>query len=169
MQKTFVTLIRPSYVTPLKMMHSTRGILPIGLAYVAGSLKQEGHQVDCIDGLGEAFDQITPFEDSNFVVNGLTNELFSEFSNLIKEIKKDHNVSGLILKSSLPNTFSAGLDLKYVQIGKNENKNEAEKRLKLYFRNFSKMIKELANFPHPVVSLIGGFAPAGNVLKILNN
>lgn len=46
---------------------------PLGLAFIASSLREAGHQVFIIDSIGEAPNQINPLHE-NYVSNGLTHE-----------------------------------------------------------------------------------------------
>lgn len=73
-----VTLIRPPYVTPKKSVFGNRGVLPIGLAYLNGSLRELGAKVTCIDAFGEDLENFYPIENTEFLVNGLSdNEIIS--------------------------------------------------------------------------------------------
>lgn len=65
-----VTLIRPPMVLS-RMAHTTPTCPPIGLAYLAGSLRAAGHQVDVVDAVGEGLDAFVPLG-SRFLVHGLS-------------------------------------------------------------------------------------------------
>lgn len=54
-----VALVRPPVLQMKKSLSSYGAILPIGLAYVAAVLKQEGYRLQVIDAPGEAIDQVT--------------------------------------------------------------------------------------------------------------
>lgn len=54
-----VTLIRPPFVTPLDMVNQQEGTAPLGMAYLAGSLKAAGHDVRAIDAFGEDVNRLT--------------------------------------------------------------------------------------------------------------
>lgn len=68
---SFFTLIRPSMVV-LRLVQSRSTCPPLGVAYLAGSLKAAGHQVDVIDAVGEAIFQILPFNEGKDFFHGLT-------------------------------------------------------------------------------------------------
>lgn len=48
-----VTLIRPPVVAPIDTVNQQVGTPPLGMAYLSGSLKTQGHHVTSIDALGE--------------------------------------------------------------------------------------------------------------------
>ena len=58
---TTVTLIRPPVVVPVDSFAYVAPIPPIGLAYIAGALRQAGHVVHVVDATGEAPEQTTDF------------------------------------------------------------------------------------------------------------
>ncbi len=47
---------------------------PIGIAYLAASVRAAGHNVDVVDGVGEAIEQVYYFGIKNLYVNGLTHQ-----------------------------------------------------------------------------------------------
>lgn len=47
---------------------------PIGIAYIAASLRQAGHHVTVVDAIGEGIDNIYPYRDKGLFVNGLSKE-----------------------------------------------------------------------------------------------
>ena len=55
------TLIRCPQIFP-KFVSAAYAVPPIGLAYVAASLLEAGHEVQIIDPTGEAIDQFTPLD-----------------------------------------------------------------------------------------------------------
>lgn len=68
-----VAIIKPPLVVPTDHVASQSGIPPIGVAYLAGSLKAAGHEVQVIDAHGEDLDRHTRLRDpSILLVNGLT-------------------------------------------------------------------------------------------------
>ena len=67
-----IVLIRSPITFPVDAFHGHEGVPPLGLAYLAGSLKAEGHQVTCIDGLGEQPNHFTKLPELNLMINGLT-------------------------------------------------------------------------------------------------
>jgi len=66
-----VTLIRPPTVVA-KWAHTTPTCPPIGLAYLAASLRQAGHKVEVIDAVGEGIFQMLPVGDKRFLAHGLS-------------------------------------------------------------------------------------------------
>ncbi len=68
------TLIRCPQ-TLAKYVSAAYALPPIGLAYVAASLRQAGHEVEIIDVTGEAIDRFTPIDESGVLLRrGLTDE-----------------------------------------------------------------------------------------------
>lgn len=72
-----------------KWAHTTPTCPPIGLAYIAGALIEDGYQVDVIDAVGEAPDQMLPSTDSRFLLHGLCDE------EIILRIHQDTQVVGI--------------------------------------------------------------------------
>lgn len=72
-----VTLIRGPFVVPKGTLNN-EPTPPIGLAYIAGSLKQAGFKMKGIDSSGEAIDRITPIPDSRLQYQGLGIEEIKE-------------------------------------------------------------------------------------------
>lgn len=68
----FVTLIRPPNVLPANSHQAQQGVPPLGLAYLAGSLRSAGFAFCCIDGTGEKLQHYHRIRD-NFLGHGLTN------------------------------------------------------------------------------------------------
>jgi|TARA_B100001964_G_scaffold232313_1_gene287982 radical SAM superfamily enzyme YgiQ (UPF0313 family) len=66
-----LVLLRTQMIVP-KWGHTDSICPPLGLAYVAATLKQSGYQVRCIDALGEAPLQKTVSENNKFMYFGLT-------------------------------------------------------------------------------------------------
>ena len=64
--ETKLALFRPPMVVP-KWGHVDTICPPLGLAYVAASLRQAGYKVGCVDALGEAPLQRIISEDKKFV------------------------------------------------------------------------------------------------------
>ena len=65
-----VSLIRPPVVVA-KWAHTTPTCPPIGLAYIAGTLRDDGHTVLVVDMVGNAPDQMLPLaEENQFLVHG---------------------------------------------------------------------------------------------------
>ena len=59
---TKVTLIRPPIVVFPRSLSSYGPVPPLGLAYIAAVLRESGHDVEVIDGSGEAIHQWSDFE-----------------------------------------------------------------------------------------------------------
>lgn len=68
-----VTLVRPSMVV-VRLVQARSTCPPIGVAYLAGSLRAAGHQVEVIDAVGEAIFQIKPYDGGQNFFHGLTIE-----------------------------------------------------------------------------------------------
>lgn len=62
MNVTHVALIRPPVVVFPRSLSAVGPTPPVGLAYVAGALRNAGHEVQVVDGAGEALDQLSDFE-----------------------------------------------------------------------------------------------------------
>lgn len=113
-----LTLIRPPMVHPTSFMSFTKGIPPIGLAYVAGGLEKAGIEYDLIDAIGEGINSTYTISDKHLIMRGLTfDEILSRISFdakyiclscmftvewslhelLIKRIKKEYPASIIIL------------------------------------------------------------------------
>lgn len=67
-----IILIRPPTVFPRVAFNTSQGVPPIGLAYLSGSLRQSGYDVEIIDAFGEDVYKISEIPDTPFVVNGIT-------------------------------------------------------------------------------------------------
>lgn len=69
-----VALVRPPVLQMKKSLSSYGAILPIGLAYVAAVLRQEGYPLQVIDAPGEAIDRFTTIDSpiGELSMNGLT-------------------------------------------------------------------------------------------------
>ena len=70
-QSARVVLIRPPRLLSRSGLNANSPVPPLGIAYLAAALKAAGFPVTCIDACGEAPDQILPFDDLPFLVNGL--------------------------------------------------------------------------------------------------
>ncbi|MBM3245546.1 MAG: cobalamin B12-binding protein, partial [Candidatus Omnitrophica bacterium] len=66
-----VVLIRPPFLLPSVVFNTTPGVPPIGIAYLAGSLKAAGHKVQIIDSFGASPDRIKPIGVKNLMIAGL--------------------------------------------------------------------------------------------------
>jgi anaerobic magnesium-protoporphyrin IX monomethyl ester cyclase len=97
-----ITLIRSPTVIPVGTITGYQGIPPLGLAYIAGSLKSHGLKVTCIDPLGESPNRYSPWRDG-LLFNGLTIE------QILNRIPPDSDMVGLSCMFS--NEWSASLEL----------------------------------------------------------
>jgi radical SAM superfamily enzyme YgiQ (UPF0313 family) len=90
-----ICLINPSRLMKL-VSTSMRPSPPLGLAYIAGALTAEGHQVQVIDSLAEAPDQFIAYKGrKDIVLNGLTP------SQIAQRIDPDTQVIGFSLMFSI--------------------------------------------------------------------
>ena len=84
-----VTLIRPPVVAPIDTVNQQVGTPPLGLAYLAGSLKSEGHQVTTIDALGEDVHRVTGLANINvrtIQIHGINMDAIARMGGIIKEL-----------------------------------------------------------------------------------
>ena len=84
--ETKLALLRPPMVVP-KWGHVDTICPPLGLAYVAASLRQAGYKVGCVDALGEAPLQRIISEDKKFL-----NFVLSTKQTYIKFESKKHKL-----------------------------------------------------------------------------
>jgi anaerobic magnesium-protoporphyrin IX monomethyl ester cyclase len=82
-----VCLIRPPFVSPAKNIIETL-TPPIGVAYIAGALRESGLDVSLIDGLGESLDTRHAWENDTYLY-GLS------FQEIIDRIPKDVSSIGI--------------------------------------------------------------------------
>ncbi|MBF0322652.1 MAG: cobalamin-dependent protein, partial [Magnetococcales bacterium] len=70
-----VTLINPPGIKSLSSIQMQTPNLPVGLAYIAGILRENNVPCTVIDAVGLALDSISPYPDrSDFLIQGLTEE-----------------------------------------------------------------------------------------------
>lgn len=103
----FFCLIRP----PSLFSRSTvtlNATPPISLAYLAGSLSEKGHQVQIIDAVGEAIEQIYPADLGELLANGLTHE------QILRRIAPEVGVVGIscLFTHEWPNIRSLALEIR---------------------------------------------------------
>ncbi|MHC4516441.1 MAG: B12-binding domain-containing radical SAM protein [Planctomycetota bacterium] len=67
-----VQLIHPPLYLNVKAMTALRPSLPLGLAYIAATLREAGHEVSVLDAVGEAPDQVTQGARRQLFALGLT-------------------------------------------------------------------------------------------------
>jgi anaerobic magnesium-protoporphyrin IX monomethyl ester cyclase len=85
-----ITLISPPSIKTFSGLQMQTPNLPIGLAYVAASVKDAGYAYHVIDGTGEALDRIRPYEErTDFMIQGLTDD------EIIARIPPDTDVIGI--------------------------------------------------------------------------
>jgi radical SAM superfamily enzyme YgiQ (UPF0313 family) len=77
----------PQLISPTNYI-STIAIPPLGLAYLASSAREAGHEVTAVDGVGEALEQIWQFEDDGVWLRGLRLE------QIVDRIDPDADVIG---------------------------------------------------------------------------
>jgi radical SAM superfamily enzyme YgiQ (UPF0313 family) len=69
-----VCLVRPPALTSIHATDGNDAVAPLGLAYLAGSLKEAGHQVQGVDAVGEAVARYSVIPDSpRVLLHGLPN------------------------------------------------------------------------------------------------
>src|SRR5215510_4468362 len=66
-----ITLVRPPAISS-RFSYTVGVVLPLGPAYVAGSLLEAGHDVEVVDALGEAPLQRGPTSQSHLIYHGLS-------------------------------------------------------------------------------------------------
>ena len=84
-----LVLIRPPSLLPAVVFSATPGVPPLGLAYLAGSLKAANHKVRIIDSFGEAPDKRTLIGVEDLMITGL------DAGDIIAKIPDDVNVIGI--------------------------------------------------------------------------
>lgn len=88
--------------------------------------------------------------------NPMNLQMFEEMVAVLKELKEDDTVKGLIITGK-ENFFSSGLDLPEI-MGYDKEKT------RLFWQTFMDMIAALVSFPKPLISAITGHAPAGGCI-----
>jgi len=68
-----VVLVRPPVLVP-RLALTAPTCPPVGVAYLAATLREAGHRPTVIDAVGEAPDQFTPYGDGHFLTHGLTDD-----------------------------------------------------------------------------------------------
>lgn len=88
-KKKVFTLIRPPMITTSEGIFFTKGIPPIGLAYIAGALKHNEIPYDVIDGIGEKINSLYRVEKSDLLLRGMT------YNEILKQINPEAKIIGL--------------------------------------------------------------------------
>lgn len=82
-----VVLIRPPSLLPAVVFSATPGVPPLGIAYLAGSLKAARHKVGIIDSFGEAPDKMALIGVKDLMIAGLdANDIVSRIPNTVDAI-----------------------------------------------------------------------------------
>jgi Delta3-Delta2-enoyl-CoA isomerase len=86
---------------------------------------------------------------------------FQALSQSIKQVEKDSSVSSIVLASSLPGVFCAGLDI-------TEMHKPEEKRLTDFWDSFQQLYLDLYGSRLPTIAAIAGHAPAAGCMLALS-
>jgi radical SAM superfamily enzyme YgiQ (UPF0313 family) len=85
-----ITLINPPGIKTFSGLQMHTPNPPLGLAYVAGTLRESGFDYRVVDGTGEALDAVSPYPDrGDFMVQGLT------LDEIVARIDPDTDVVGI--------------------------------------------------------------------------
>ncbi|OQR92980.1 3,2-trans-enoyl-CoA isomerase, mitochondrial precursor [Achlya hypogyna] len=90
-------------------------------------------------------------------VNSLNMELLQAIDEAVQSLEQDKNIKGMILSSTNPKIFSAGLDI-------TEMYQPKTKRLREFWRAFQNTYLRLYTTPLATVAAIEGHSPAGGCL-----
>ncbi|CBH13834.1 3,2-trans-enoyl-CoA isomerase, mitochondrial precursor, putative [Trypanosoma brucei gambiense DAL972] len=93
-------------------------------------------------------------------VNSLSLELFEELNSWMLWLGSDESCRAVILTSSIPTVFSAGLDI-------NELHNPEPERLRRFWKSFQEAWLILNSFPKPIIGAVSGNSPAGGCVLAL--
>lgn len=92
-------------------------------------------------------------------VNAINTDLLVDLKSIFQTLSTDADVKGVIL-SGRPNIFSAGLDIMHIAtLGPEGGKD--------FWIHYMEVMKELVEFPKPLVCAITGYAPAGATILTL--
>ncbi len=94
------------------------------------------------------------------VINALNLQVLRELSELLRGVKDDLKVRGLVLASANDKFFSIGFDLP-------ELYNLSAEEFRLFFRTYNLLCLDLYTFPKPTVSALTGHATAGGCILAL--
>jgi hypothetical protein len=107
---------------------------------------------------------------NNKPVNALSMEMCKELSNAIKTVNEQQStsddavaapVSSIVISSSIPNIFSAGIDIK------KELYQPIPKRLSEFWCSFQQLFLDIYGLPGTTISAVNGHAPAGGCMLSL--
>ena len=107
---------------------------------------------------------------NNKPVNALSMEMCKELSNAIKTVNEQQStsddaaaapISSIVISSSIPNIFSAGIDIKKELYQPNP------KRLSEFWCSFQQLFLDIYGLPGTTISAVNGHAPAGGCMLSL--
>jgi len=107
---------------------------------------------------------------NNKPVNALSMEMCKELSNAIKTVNEQQStsdegaaapVSSIVISSSIPTIFSAGIDIKKELYQPNP------KRLSEFWCSFQQLFLDIYGLPGTTISAVNGHAPAGGCMLSL--
>ena len=84
-----IAIVRPPLILPQGMMNVSQGVPPIGVAYLAGSLKADGHEVVVIDAFGSAVERYSKLDNTGLLINGLIAK------DIVEMIPRDVDIIGI--------------------------------------------------------------------------
>lgn len=136
---------KSSFLKPLNMKFSTKEVKKESLV-----------QISHIEGT-----KVTNLILNRPPINSLNLSLNKAISSAIKEVESQHpNTQAIILKSSNPNIFSAGLDLLELY----QPNNPDRERLATFWRSFQQVFIDLYSTRLSTIAAIQGHAPAGGCM-----
>lgn len=91
--------------------------------------------------------------------NAINSEMVSELGQMILNIEKDDNISGVIITGK-EGFFSAGLDL--IELFEYD-----EQQIRQFWKDFLNLVTIMVSFRKPLVSAISGHSPAGGCVIAL--
>ena len=107
---------------------------------------------------------------NNKPVNALSMEMCKELSNAIKTVNEQQStsddaaaapISSIVISSSIPTIFSAGIDIKKELYQPNP------KRLSEFWFSFQQLFLDIYGLPGTTISAVNGHAPAGGCMLSL--
>ena len=94
---------------------------------------------------------------NNPAVNSLNLPLIAEFSQKLENINNSKDINGILIASTLPSTFSAGIEL-------NEFYQTTKERLTEFWSLLQETWLQVYSSPHPIVAAINGHCLAGGTM-----